>query len=269
MSTPAVTPTPVTATSAAPVATSTPTPAITPTTFVVSTETWLQKHERIIIVFLILLSATWLGNKWLNISANHAKAAAQVTTQTLNTQTATDKVVTSQAQQLAVQYRTLAAKLSAQNTKLAAIIAKRNTATAQQQVVDQTMPVTDLSAHWASLAGFDPSEIVTGPTTVSVTDAAARQTVVQLEKVPELTANLKDETTIADNRQQELDKADLLVGGLNTQVSALNLTVTDTEKACKADNSLLKADARKSKRNWFVRGLVVGGGIALAVVFHI
>lgn len=264
MSTPAVTPTPVTANSAAPVATTVASPSA-----ITTAETWLQKHEKIIIVFLVLVSATWLGNKWLDISANHAKAKAEVTTQTLNTQTATDKVVASQAQQLAVQYRTLAAKLSAQNAKLAANISKRDAAVVKQQVDDQTMPVTDLATHWASLAGFDPSEIVTGPTTVSVTDAAARQTVEQLEKVPEMTANLKDETAVADNRQQEIDKADLLVGGLNSQVSALNLTVTDTQKACKADTALLKADARKKSRNWFVRGLIVGGGVALAIVFHI
>ena len=45
--------------------------------------TWLQKHERIILVFLVLLAASWFGNHWLNNTAAKDKQAATVAAQQL------------------------------------------------------------------------------------------------------------------------------------------------------------------------------------------
>lgn len=256
MSTPVVTP-------------PTPAPAITPTTFVTTTETWLQKHERIIIVFLVLLAATWLGNKWLNVSADRAKQASNIATQQFTAQKANDTALAAQVAQINGQYRVLTFELAQQNAKLASAMTNRTVTLKKQQVTDSTLPVVELDTRWSSLVGFAPNELVVGPTGVTVSDTGARQTVEELEKVPVLTSNLKDETTVAQNQQTELDKANLLVGGLNQQVSSLNLTVTDAQKACTAETNSLKASDRKGKRNWFLRGLAIGGAVVTALVFHV
>lgn len=236
---------------------------VTPTEIYQTTQTWLQKHEKIIIVLLVLLAGSWLGNHWLNIKADDARQLANVAEQQLNNQKAKDVQLASQVSQLNTQYQNVVSQLSAQNAQLAAAVTSRTVVLQQQQATDKTMPLLDLGNRWAALAGIAPTELRESAAGITVSDTGARQTVEQLEQVPVLTKNLRDETTIADGREQEIDKANALVGGLTQQVSGLNLTISDDAKVCKAQIASVKADARKSKSKWFKVGVVVGfvGGL--------
>jgi hypothetical protein len=79
-----------------------------------------------------------------------------------------------------------------------------------------------------------------------------------LESVPVLTANLADQTKIAQNYQDELQKSDVLANNLNAQITGLNTLVTDNAKACTAQVAAVKADARKGKIKMFKWGFGLG-----------
>src|SRR2546430_17449964 len=81
--------------------------------------TWLQKHERMIIVLLVLLAGGWLGNKWLNNSAAEAQTKYAIAQAALD-QT---RLQASQAHQ---DYQMTVDALTKQNASLAAAVASRN-----------------------------------------------------------------------------------------------------------------------------------------------
>lgn len=226
--------------------------------------TWLQKHERIIIVALVLLAGSWFGDHWLNNTADKDKQQATIAAQQLDEQKTKDTQLASQVSQLTTQYANVTAQLTAANEQLSSAMAQRVVVLHDQQAADKTMPLPDLGNRWAQLASIPPTDITASTAGITVSDTAARQTVEQLEKVPVLTANLQDETTEADNRQKELDNANSLIGGLNTQVSGLKLTITDEETSCKAQVTSANAQARKSKVKWFKVGFITGFVVGFA-----
>jgi predicted negative regulator of RcsB-dependent stress response len=220
-------------------------------------ESWLKQHERILIVFMVLAVGGFLGNRYLNNSAAADRARAEAAVAAA-TQARTDAATAAQ------QYQATIDALQKQNASLATAVASRQAVLVQKQQEIQAAPIPLVAAEWQRLIGGATGDIVSSTVGVSVTDDAARKTVIQLEAVPVLQANLADETKIAQNTQTELNSCNNLVGKLNTQIGA-------DDKACKAEIASIKADARKSKRNWFVTGMAAGAGAIayLALHFHI
>lgn len=233
-----------------------------------ATLSWLQRHERIILVFLVLAFGSWFGNHWLNNTAAKDKLVATATAQQLNDQKATNATLAAQVATTAAQYQAMVTSLTQQNSQLAAAVSTRTVVLQQQQTVDKTLPLPDLGNRWSTLAALKPGDLTATQDGITVNDEGARETVAQLEQVPVLTANLKDTQTQVENGQAELDKANGLIGDLGQQVSGLNTQITDQTKASAAEVASVKADAAKSKRNWFVRGLITGAGIVTAIVLH-
>jgi multidrug efflux pump subunit AcrA (membrane-fusion protein) len=230
--------------------------------------TWLQKHERLFLALMVTLAIVFLGNKWLSKVAANDQAKAIAAQQVLTQQQATDRQLAIQVQQSTAQYQALITTLSQENAQLASAIQNRTVVLQQQQATDKTLTLPALGNRWSDLAQLQPGDLTATDSGITVTPQAARSTVVQLEQVPVLTQNLKDETAVANNRQTELTKANDLIGGLNQQVTGLNLTLTDKDKACKTEITSVKATSRKGKMQWFLRGLAVGGGIVTALVLH-
>lgn len=232
---------------------------------VLRAETWLKQHERLLIIVFVLAVTAWLGNHYLNNRAQVADQKNIAAQQALDTQKAANVQLATQAQQTATQYQAMVTSLTQQNSQLAAAQQTRTIVLNQQQATDRTLPLPDLGNRWTAVAGLNPGDLTATPNGITVTDAGARQTVTELEKVPVLTTNLQDETTVADNRQTELGKADSLIGDLNGQVTGLNKTIALGDKACDTKIASVKADANKAKRNWFVRGLGIGATVAIFV----
>jgi hypothetical protein len=104
----------------------TTTTTTTPTITTVTTS-WLIQHERLVLVFIVLLFAAFLGNKWLNYDASKKDAAAIVAQQqVVAAQAATATAVrnadaaTAQTAQVALQYQAMIDALTRQNNSLAA-----------------------------------------------------------------------------------------------------------------------------------------------------
>lgn len=215
--------------------------------------TWLQKHERIIVIVLALLFVGWMGNKILNNSAADATAKSALLQQQLSAQQ-------SQNAQEASQYLALVDTLSKQNAALAASMAQRNVALVNQQTVNKTLPLPDLAKRWEALADLQPTDLVATDAGITVNDTASRATVNKLEEVPTIQANLVSETQIAQSISQELTESNKLIAGLNAQIAL-------GDKTCKAEIAVVKDEARKSKRNWFIAGWVSGIATRLVLKF--
>ena len=227
--------------------------------------TWVQKHERLIIIVLVLLFGAWGINAWINSNAKNADAQAQVALQQLADQKAKDAAQATQVAQLMTQYQQLVATVAAENAQLEAAIQTRNAALQKQQVADQNLTPPQLATRWGTLVGA-PVGSITAPASggLAVTETVAVDTVQQLEQVPVLTMDLTNETAVAAADQQEIIKANAVNSALTTQVGDLQTTITQADATCRTQIAAVKADATKSKLKWFKWGVVVGfiGGFA-------
>ncbi|MGA2886070.1 MAG: hypothetical protein ABSE80_13115, partial [Halobacteriota archaeon] len=84
------------------------------------------------------------------------------------------------------------------------------------------------------------------------------KTVDQLEQVPVLTQELSNTKGQLENVDSLLTASNAQVATLNALVSGLNLKAVDDKNACNAEIKGVKDDAAKSKRRWFLMGVVAG-----------
>jgi DNA mismatch repair ATPase MutL len=238
-------------------ATTTTATTTTPTAVTVTaTTSWIKQHERMVICAMFLAVTLFLGGKFLDREAAKAQANATVAVQLASDAKLAAQQAAQQAAQTQAQYQAMLDALQKQNAALAQAVTQRNVVLVQQQAVDKTLSPTQLTQRWAALVPNTQPTVT--PTGITVTTADAQLTVAQLENVPVLTQNLKDETAIAANLQSELAAQGKVVAEDNTLISALNVEIADNNKACKAEVAAVKADARKGKVKWFKIGFVTG-----------
>lgn len=230
--------------------------------------TWIQKHERVVIITLVLAAAVWFGNLWMKHSASTDQVKAAVAAQQANDQKALNAQLAQDAAQAQSQYQAVIQALSTQNASLAAAVAQRNVVLDAQETADKTLPLPAIADRWKTLAALQPEDITFDGSTLNVSDTGARSTVAQLEQVPVLQQNLKDEQTIAQNTTQELQKSNDLTQALDTQITGLKTQIVDDDKKCSTQVAAVKASDRVSKRNWFLKGVGVGAAVVVYVVTH-
>jgi hypothetical protein len=136
-------------------------------------------------------------------------------------------------------------------------MAQRAVTQKAQVVTDSNLPMAGVAARWAVLIPtVQPSAPMTGG--ISLTSGQAHDSLEYMEQVPILQGNLADETKIAGNYFQEVQKSDLLNADLNSQVTGLQKENTDLVAKDKADVKACKAEGRKGKIKFFKIGFVTG-----------
>jgi hypothetical protein len=241
---------------------------------------WIQKHERILIVGLVLAASAIGFNAYLNGSAAKAEAKAaalqlivdndkQIINK-LNDQNAANEKATSDAK---IQYQQIIDTLERQNSSLATAVTARNNQLQQTQTSIQTAPLDDVAKTIIMAAKLQPLDLTVSGSIGTISQPGMRQIASELVKIPVLEANLTDTATVAANRQSELNKANEVIStqsiqvvGLNNTITALNGLVADSEKACNAKIDAVKKDARKSKVKWFLAGIATGAAIVARLV---
>jgi hypothetical protein len=229
--------------------------------------TFFKAHERALLILGALAVILLLGNHYLDSASAAADARNQAAQSVLQAQKDANAQTAAQVQAAQEQYQALAQQLNAQNAKLLGQIASLSQALAARQKVDAALPLPDLALRWQALLNV-PSGIAATPAGLNVSPSVSVQTVQALESLPVIKQQLADETTLAGNKDKQLDSQNALVVGLQSQVSGLNLQLVDTGKACDARVAAINANARKSKRNWFIRGAAVGGAIVAYIILH-
>jgi Tfp pilus assembly protein PilE len=224
---------------------------------IVAAKSWLQKHERLIIVVLVLGLLTFATQKTFDVIANRDKQQAAVAAQTLAAQVQKDQQLSQAVAASTAQYQALVTSLSQQNSQLINSVQARNSVLNTQQTTDKVLTQPQLATRWLTLISQQAGVLDNGQT-IEVTHDAALDTVLQLEQVPVLTANLNDGKVVLQNTQDELASANQVIVIQKADIDGLNQQLTDQKKADTIEIESVKAQARKSKLKWFGAGLVVG-----------
>lgn len=232
--------------------------ATTPVTPTAVAQTWLQRHERLLIVAMVLLAGAWGFSRYADLSASKAEARATVAEQALTAQKATDAQNQATTAQVLAQYQAMVSAQSTQIASLAAAAAQRQTAVVAQQKTDATLPVADLANRLKTLGNAPDGSVSTEGDSVKITQSGAVAVAQTLETLPALRDDLRDETELAGAAQAAQKQGEVVIKDQTTQITGLNLTLVDADKQCKAQIADVKAQARKSKIKFFKLGFVAG-----------
>lgn len=221
--------------------------------------TFLLDHERLIIV-AILAVGLWFGyGKYAQIRLDHDNAVLAQAKVVADAQAQANAQLAAQVAADKASLQTLTDKVTAQNQQLINANTALATALSQRQKTDAALPVPALVDRWAQLApGTNFTGAVTSGNNVQVTPSNALATVQQLEKVPVLTSELANETQQKQNDDQLLGAANKSIFDLNASLTGAVKLDTDHQAQCVDEIKVVKAQAAKSKRRWFIIGYVAG-----------
>lgn len=236
--------------------TTTPSGLVVPASMV--TETWLKKHERIVLVTLVLFFGSLGLHHFLFNQAAAATQRATIAEAALASQKTLDVQQAQATAQVTAQYQAMVAQLTSQNNTLATAITSRQEALGKQQQVNAQLPLGSLTQRLVALAQPPAGSVSNTETSVTMTQPATLAVVNQLEQVPVLSVNLTNETTIAQNTQTELTASGTVISAQVNQISGLQKTLVDETNQCKAEVSAAKKRGRLQSFKWAVRGFFVG-----------
>lgn len=217
---------------------------------------WLQRHERLVLAVVAGLVLWFAIGKIDTLIANHDNANLQQAKVTAQVQEEKNQELAEQVAKDKTAYEALAAKIEARDSQLQQMQVQLVAALTKQQQVDKTMTPTELTQRWNVLVPEAGAAVT--PSGVSLPPEGARATVIELEKAPILTQELTAKTEELGNSQALLKASGQQVVTLNDLVSGLQLKAVDDAKVCSAQIAVVKAEARKSKRKWFLVGYVAG-----------
>jgi hypothetical protein len=230
-------------------------------TWVTNWETIIKAHEKIIIVGILAITGFFTYSKGISAWDRHDSRTAQAAAAVVKTDDATTKAT---AAQLAALQETVATQTAMINKQ----IAQRAVTTIAQQKIDRTLPPSALASRWETILGLSNGAVtpngVIDPVTgqqFAVTEAAAVATVVQLEVIPELTADKAALQIELSNDASIITTQTTLIGNLNTELK-------DEKKSHVKDVNVEKAKTKHA----FIRGLEYGfvaGFAAGAYVGHL
>jgi len=218
--------------------------------------TFLYDHETLLIVCIVAVLIWFSYGKVATIIAEHDNKVLQAQKLVTDSDTKHEAQLAAQVKTDAENLATITAQKDAANAQLAQANAALSTALAARQKTDATLPLPDLAARWTALV---PAAQLTATTNgLSITPSGAAAKVIQLEEVPVLQNQLKNETAAKANDDVMLAAANKSVVDLNAQVAGVTKLDTDHQAQCKDEKKVLVAQARKSKRRWFEFGFVAG-----------
>ena len=227
---------------------------------------FLKQHERLILGLALLAVLLYLSNKWINHVAAEASVKNAIAQQDLQTQKDRTAQLEKDAQQRDQQYQQTFAVVQQEIQVLQNAINARDAQLVKQREADKVLPLPDLAARWEDLIGVK-GDIVNTNGNIQVGPTAAHATVDQLETVPVLQQNVKDDAAIISDREQEISTLTSAYTACQAQTTGLQDEVKKEVNACQAQTNNLKAQARKSKRNWFIAGIVTGAAVVARIVW--
>jgi hypothetical protein len=219
--------------------------------------TFIKSHEKIL--GMVLITAVIFGS-WSHIETIIQRHDASHEVQAQIVATAQAQKNAAIAAQVAVDkqaFDALQAKVTAQNAALVQANTALTAALTKQQKTDAGLPLPDLANRWLTLVPeAKPTVTVDGGVFLGTSGAIA--TVQQLEQVPVLQTELTNEQTLVTNGNALTVAQTKQVTDLTAEVSGLKLKAVDDKNVCNADIKVLKDAASKSKRRWFLVGLITG-----------
>ena len=217
---------------------------------------WIESHERLLLVAVAGV-VLWFGiGRVDSLIARHDNANLQQAQVVAQAQADKTAAIAEQVAQQSAQYASLATKVQQQNDALMQANVALSTALAKQQHTDSTLPPSDLVARWNTLVPQAGATVT--PSGVALPAQGAVSTVQALESVPVLTAQVSNTQKELSNAQSLVTAEGQQVATLNTEVGSLRTQLGDNQAVCQAQVAVLKIEARRSKRRWFIIGYIAG-----------
>lgn len=225
-----------------------------------SVSSFAKLHEKLIAVVVGGLLLWGVTGKIQDAIVAHDQKVYAARSADLQAQVAANAVQAQTVAKLAADNAALAQTVKTQNAQLEAINAKLSAALTQQRQTDAVLPSPELAQRATVLAHLTPDAIapVVGSDGFVVERLGLVSIVQELEAVPVLTQQVGNLQTEKGNLEKQIASQSELVTGLNNQVTGLQSEIAKAGAANKAEVALVKAQATKSKRKWFVIGFVAG-----------
>jgi hypothetical protein len=216
----------------------------------------VRSHHRLFIWAGALFVAFFLGVKLIDHLAHAADLNAAVAQKKVEADKDTQKAADDQKTVDDARYAEWKKDSDRRVDGLYAQIDKLQNQMKAQQDKDSTMPLPDVAARWAMLIGQSPKEFnaTADGNGISVSQPAARQTIVLLDELPTDRQKITDQAGVIAERDADIKKKQGLLNDSGAQVAACKKTQIDAETACKKEVAKVKADARKGKVKAFVAG---------------
>jgi hypothetical protein len=230
---------------------------------------WLQKHERLLLITLFLLVVLFLGNKYLVKSASDADSKAALAQQALVQQ---QNLIAAQAAEVAQETAALQVQQSAlasATAQLAQTQASTNAALAAlaKKIATDSTPQA-VSEDVTAAYGPQMAPVVEPDSKLGFTTEQAKQLALTKVNYDALKVVDMAKDAVISQQDKTIDAQKSLIVGQTTEIAGLNAESVAAKSASDAEISKLKADARNSKKNWFLRGLAVGAGAVGAIMLH-
>ena len=223
-----------------------------------------KTHEKLILALIAAGVLYFVIGRVDSIIARHDDAKLKQAQTVASVQSQKDAAIAAQVAADKAAFDALQAKLQAEDDALVQANVALATALTKQQKTDATLPPTDLVARWNALVPQAAASVTTNGVTLPSTGAIA--TVQQLEIIPVQQEEITNEQTLVANGDALAVAQTKQVTDLTAQITGLKLSAVDDAEVCQTQIAVVKADARKSKRRWFVVGFVAG--IATRILGH-
>jgi hypothetical protein len=230
--------------------------------------TFIKGHQTLFLgaVAAVLIWKCWGG--WLSYTIDKARKESDTATQALVAQHQKD---TDKETNLIAQINDLKATIVQQQTLAAQLeqgIQARDAQLSKTLAEIQTAPITSVVENWEALIpNVTAAEFTTNSGgTVTVSGNVTRATVTALTELPAAQADRDNWKQVADSKDIIITKQADSITNSNTLIAGLHNELDAQAKACTAQVNLIKTEAKKSKRSWFLRGLSIGGGIVAFIL---
>lgn len=232
---------------------------------VTNVESWLKQHERLIIIFMVVVFSFFVAYKGFDLASKYEDHKAVQAEKVLDAQKAKNDADLTTAKALLSDYQSQIATAAKEIASLTAAQASRDKVVVVQQKADAALPPSELALRWQGLVGDSGVQAVAAGFEVSPT--AAIDTVQNLEQVPVLKADLADEQSKTSALTKDVEDANALIGQGKIVVNGLQLQLTDQIKTDTLVLNAEKAKARKGKLKAFLYGF--GAGFIAGVTVHL
>jgi len=215
-----------------------------------------KTHEKLILA-LIAAGVLWVAIGKVDTLIQHHDDVNLKQAQVIAAQEASkNAAIAAQVASDKAAFDALQSQIQAKDAALIQANVALATALTKQQKTDATLPTTDLVARWNALVPQAAASVT--PNGVTLPNTGAVATVQHLELIPAQQQELVNDQTLITNGNTLAVAQTKQVTDLTSQVTGLKLQSVDDARVCQAQIAVVKADARKSKRRWFIAGFVAG-----------
>lgn len=220
-------------------------------------ETWIQKHERFLLIGGIIVILFVLGWKLLDHLDSVDKLKASVDQTQLDQQKKQTDDLAKNFTDLQKQTATLNSVLENDNQQLENQIQIITRTLAAQQASDARLSNDDLIKRLELLT--NQQNLQSNPTGGVNLDKDQTVTTTQtLEQIPALNKQVEDQKQQIANKDNEINNLTTQNNSASLLLTNLNTELADQKKTCSAEITSIKVAGFKSKLRWFGAGYAAG-----------